>query len=477
MDHPISALLKYCTRSDWAMDMSVLERMNGVIERHLSGHKLAADEIIAITNERDSTAQERKFEIVDGVALIPVSGVIAKHSSMVNGMSQPEGTSVETMRAQLNEALGDDRVQSIFLMIDSPGGSIDGLADFADEVFAASFQKPVVAFADDLCASAAFWIASQANVIFSNQTADIGSIGVYALAVDSSERAKQEGLKFHIFRTGDNKGVGAPGIEITEPQRAAIQERIEAKFEIFLDAIMQGRGDRIDKDDLRALADGRCFVGAKALEQNLIDGVTTLSQAFSAALPPVRKHASVTADAADESKLDSVKENEMAKKTDQVDASASAASAQDAVKADRERVAGINKALAGDAFADLRAKAIAEGTSIEDAKALAFDLAQTANAEQVKGLEAENAAANQKLAAIAAGGSDNVAAATTDEETTTTKPGTAGDSDDASVYENYRDQLMTQPGITEGKAITKASDKYPNSHTAWVKAQPVSTAK
>lgn len=478
MSHPISALLNYCIKFDWAMDLSVLERMNGVIERHISGHKLAHDEIIAITNERDSVAQEQKFEIVDGAALIPVTGVIAKHSSMVNGMSQPEGTSVETMRSQLNEALGDDRVGSIFLMIDSPGGSIDGLADFADEVFEASHQKPVVAFADDLCASAAFWIASQANVIFSNQTADIGSIGVYALAVDSSERAKQEGLKFHIFRSGDQKGVGAPGIEITEENRNVIQERIDAKFEIFLDAIMQGRGDRIDRDDLRALADGRCFVGAAALEHNLIDGVTTMSQAFTAALPPIRKHKSVAADASAEKNEDNSfgKESQMAK-TESIDASDNAKAAADAVKADRERVAGINEALAGDAFADLRAKAIPNGTSVSDAKAEAFELAQEANAETVKGLQAVNATAQVKLDAIAQGGSDSVAAAATDDsEETTTADKTEGDSDAPAAFVRYRDQLETQ-GKTQGEAIIAAADRFPNSHDAWVNKQPKSTAK
>lgn len=471
MDHPITQLLKYCITNDWAMDELTLNKMSGVVQRHLNGKKLDADEIAAITSERDSRVEERKFEIVDGAALIPVTGVIAKHSSMVNGCSQPEGTSVETMRSQLQAAMADPKVESIFLMIDSPGGSIDGLADFADEVFAASFEKPVVAFADDLCASAAYWIASQAGAIYSNQTADIGSIGVYALAVDSSKRAENEGLKFHIFRSGANKGVGAPGIEITEDQRAVIQDRIDAKFEIFLDAIMQARGDRIDKDDLRELADGRCFVGAKALEHNLIDGITTLSQAFTAALPPVRKHKSVTAVAsAEKNQLDSVKEQNMAKKeTDQVDASAGAKAAADAVKADRERVAGINEALKGDAFADLRAKAIADGISVADAKALAFDIAQTANAEQVKALEATNADAQAKLDAIANGGSDHVAANTADEEPPTA-PKQEGDSDDASVFENYRDTLMGS--ISEGEAITKAAARYPNSHDAWVNKQP-----
>lgn len=477
MKHPITTLLKYCTGNDWAMREHTLRQMSGVIERHVNGVKLGDDEILAITTERDERVTERKFEIVGAAAIIPVTGVIAKHSSMVNGCSQPEGTSVETMRGQLFDALEDPRVESIFLMIDSPGGSIDGLADFADEVFAASFQKPVVAFADDLCASAAYWIASQAGAIYANQTADIGSIGVYAIAVDSSERAKQEGLKFHIFRSGDNKGVGAPGIEITEDQRAVIQERIDAKFEIFLDAIMQGRGSAgLDKDDLRALADGRCFVGAAALGHNLIDGIMTMGQAMSRTLPAVRENRSDVADAsAKKSKVDSIGDNIMAKEPEKVDASIAAKQATDAVTKDRERVAGINEALAGAEFGELRAKAIETGMTVDAAKAAAFEIRQKASTEKIAGLNEQVADGQKRLDAISSAGSDYLAAETTDEETTTTAKAT-GDSDDASVYEKYREQLMGN-GATEAQAIKKASVKYPKSHEAAVKEMPVSTAK
>ncbi len=477
MAHPVSILLNYCTSSDWAMRLSVLEQMSGIVERHISGAKLSAEEIDAITNERNERVTERKFEIVGATAMIPVTGVIAKHANMVNGCSQPEGTSIETLRDQLAAAIEDPRVESIFLMIESPGGCIDSLADFADDVFAASFKKPVVAFADDLCASAAYWIASQANVIYASQTADVGSIGVYTLYVDSTERAKQEGLKFHIFRSGDNKGVGSPGVEISEANRDAIQERIDAKFEIFLNAIMQGRaGSGLTKEDLRTLADGRCFVGQAAVENKLIDGIKTLPQAMSTALPAVRTRSSVAAVAsAEKNQMDSIKENEMSE-TDKVDASAAAKQTTDAVDADRKRVAAINTELAGDVFADLRAKAIESGMSVADAKAEAFTIGQTASAAQVKTAKEATAVAEAKVKAIAAGGSDAVAIMETSDTETTAKPKAAGDSDDPSVYENYCAVLEGQ-GKTPGQAIIKASARYPKSHEAAVKEMPVSTAK
>lgn len=476
MAHPVSILLNYCASNDWAMRLSTLEQMSSVVERHLSGVKLSAEEIDAITNERDSRVTERKFEIVGTTAMIPITGVIAKHANMVNGCSQPEGTSVEMLRAQLFDALEDPRVESIFLMIESPGGCIDGLADFADDVFAASFQKPVVAFADDLCASAAYWIASQANVIYASQTADVGSIGVYTLYVDSTERAKQAGLKFHIFRSGDNKGVGSPGVEISEANRDAIQERIDAKFDIFIDAVMQGRaGSGLTREKLLELADGRCFVGQAALENKLIDGIKTIPQAMSTSLPAVRTSVAAVA-SAEKNQMDSVKENEMAKEEKQVDASASAQQTTDAVNAERIRISTITSALAGDDFSELRTKAIAEGWSVDRAKSEAFEVAKTAGETKVKAANDLAAVATAKVDAIAKGGSNEIATPETTDTETTTKKGPAGDSDDASVYENYCTVLEGQ-GKSPGEAIKLASARFPKSHEAAVKEMPVSTAK
>ncbi|UCE67558.1 MAG: S49 family peptidase, partial [Candidatus Zixiibacteriota bacterium] len=294
MKHPISNLLDYCTSHDWAMRLSVMESMSGIIERHVKGQHLTEAEINAITAETHAACPDHRriravFSSNPSMAVIDISGVIAKHADMVNDISQPRGTSIETLRDEFSKAMADDKIESIFLNIESPGGSIDGLADFASEIFEASFKKPIVAFADDLCASAAYWMASQANIVYASQTSDIGSIGVYTLYVDSTERAKTEGLKFHIFRSGIHKGVGSAGIEITEENQEAIQERIDAKFEIFFDAIMRGRAEAgLTENELREIADGRCFVGEAALDNKLVDAIMTIPQALAAPLPAVR---------------------------------------------------------------------------------------------------------------------------------------------------------------------------------------------
>lgn len=275
----IANIVEYLTSTGWAMSLPVLEQFREIVERHLAGDKLSAVEIQAVTDSRADKAGALDVT-AEGVAIIPVSGVIAKHARMVNGSSQPRGTSIEWLSTQLQAALDDPRVNRIFLLIDSPGGSIAGVSEFGRAVYEASFKKPVVAYADDLACSAAVWIGSQATEFWANDTATVGSIGVYLLMVDSSERAKREGRRFIIVKSGANKAIGAPGVEITADQVEVIKDRIDGYHEMFMQAILRGRGGRIGAESLRAAADGRAYLADEAVGLGLIDGVMRLGEAL-----------------------------------------------------------------------------------------------------------------------------------------------------------------------------------------------------
>lgn len=100
---------------------------------------------------------------IGAVAMLPVMGTISKRMNMFNEFSG--GASIEKLQTGLRGALADPDVESILLQIDSPGGSIYGVQEFSDEIFAARANsgKRIVAIADDLAASAAYWLGSQAH--------------------------------------------------------------------------------------------------------------------------------------------------------------------------------------------------------------------------------------------------------------------------------------------------------------------------
>lgn len=208
-----------------------------------------------------------EFERIGSVALIEMTGTMTKRGS---SFSEMEGGTIGLRRA-IRGAASDDSVRAILLRIDSPGGSCAGTDDLARDVAFAAAQKPLWAYIEDIGASAAFWVASQATQIFANPSAQVGSIGTYGVVVDSSESHKRDGLVIHIVKAGSLKGMGHPGTEITEAHLAEAQRVVDSMNDLFVNAIMRGR--HLSEDHVRELATGAVWLGADAISVGLVDEI------------------------------------------------------------------------------------------------------------------------------------------------------------------------------------------------------------
>ena len=208
------------------------------------------------------------LHVEDGIAVISMVGPMMKAPSKFGGVS-----TVYT-RQQVREAMGRDDVKQILMVVESGGGSVSGTKELGDDVRSANEKKPVTAYISDIGASAAYWVASQAGVIISNEMGQVGSIGVVAVVEDTSGMYEREGVKVHVVSTGSMKGAFADGAPITDEMLADLQEHVDAINVVFKRTVIEGRG--IGADDLDAIADGRMFNAEKAKELGLIDGIDTL---------------------------------------------------------------------------------------------------------------------------------------------------------------------------------------------------------
>ncbi len=235
---------------------------------------VVSQEITAQFEEEDRT-RARLFQLIaPGVALIPIMGMMMKG----DGFFFMNTANTARIRRAVQQAANADDIETILLHIDSPGGMVPGTHDLAAEVAKAAALKTVHAHIDDLGASAALWVASQATIITANPTAEIGSIGIVTLLTDSSKAFEMEGLKVHKVATAEDKGAGLPGIEITPEQLAAVQIRVNDFNEFFLNAVSIGRG--MSMADVKKLADGNVHIAAKAKALGLIDSVMTADEAL-----------------------------------------------------------------------------------------------------------------------------------------------------------------------------------------------------
>lgn len=212
---------------------------------------------------------------VPGVAAVLLRGVCGRHLS---GLAMEcGGCDVDRVAAALAAANADPAVRAIVLECDSPGGSVAGVDDCARAVRGSA--KPVVAYCPDLCASAAYWIASQADLVVCGATAEIGSVGVYCAYLDQSRAYDRAGLSVDVIASGAQKGVGTPGTSLSEAQRALMQAQVDEVAGIFAAAVLSAR-PQADRE----LFDGRCLIGAGAVASGFADEVGDALSAASLAL-------------------------------------------------------------------------------------------------------------------------------------------------------------------------------------------------
>ncbi len=220
----------------------------------------------------DATATH--FESLAGgtVAVVDIQGTMTKAGSSLGG-----GGTVEARHA-IRQADRDQTVESIVLRIDSPGGTVAGTADLAAEV--AKTTKPIVAYVEDLCASAAYWVASQCDAIYCNATtAQVGSIGTYMALYDISQALENEGVRAVVVKAGEFKGGGYPGTAISDEQVAEWQKMVDALQEQFTTAVSTGRN--IPKSQAESLVTGLTYISADAESMKLIDGVKSFDDVVS----------------------------------------------------------------------------------------------------------------------------------------------------------------------------------------------------
>lgn len=265
-----SRVLQFAFSQVWAMEEGFHRKMFQVLLRHAEGVKLSDEEITAATGT-EMRKRSVEMRIEKGVAVIPIHGVIAHRASAVGRLSSNVGTSVEHIRQDLETAMADDSVQAVVLDVDSPGGSVSGIDELATEIRAARDRKPIVASTDGLMASAAYYLASQADRVIATKSSMVGSIGVIASFLDDYRYLAGKGIDPVVVKSVPGKGGVQTNGSFSDSDRADLQREVDAYHAMFVDAVAAGR--RMTGEDAKAIADGRTYTGAEALSRRLIDAV------------------------------------------------------------------------------------------------------------------------------------------------------------------------------------------------------------
>jgi signal peptide peptidase SppA len=210
-----------------------------------------------------------------GVALVAVYGVLTQRADMFTEISGM--TSTESVGRAIDEAGADPGVETIVMDVDSPGGSVFGVGELAAKVAAAARAKKVIAVANSLAASAAYWVAAQASELVVTPGGQVGSVGIYQMHVDRSEEMKAAGRAVTFVSAGERKTAGNEYAPLDSAGRAEMEEIVNGYYEQFVRAVATGR-----KTSLSAVrtgfGKGGMVLAAPAVSEGMADKVGTLDE-------------------------------------------------------------------------------------------------------------------------------------------------------------------------------------------------------
>lgn len=257
----------------WAIEPSKLLELQAIYATHLRGDKIDLAAVEARLG-RPLVNEQKSYDIIDGVAVLPIEGVVAKKMNLFSQVSG--GVSSQMVGSSVQAALADPAVHSIILAIDSPGGTVDGTQALADIVRAARDIKPTVTLGSGTMASAAYWFGSAASAVYiADSTTTVGSIGVVTSHKDVSGAETAQGVKTTEISAGKYKRIASQFGPLSDEGRQSIQDQLDYTYSLFVGAVAANRGVTTDTV-LKDMADGRVFIGQQAIDAGLVDGVSTL---------------------------------------------------------------------------------------------------------------------------------------------------------------------------------------------------------
>ena len=264
----------------WALMPERLQAMTAVLTRWSAGDPPSEEALFQVNTDkvlRDTRKQFAAASAGSGIAVLPLYGVVTQRGNMVDDISGPGSTSTQQFTSVLRQMLTDDTVGQILIDIDSPGGSVYGVSELASEIVKARTQKPVIAVANSLAASAAYWIGCSASEFYVTPGGEVGSIGVWQAHFDYSKALEEEGVKPTLISAGKFKVEGNPYVPLDEQTQAFMQSRVDDYYNAFVEAVAVGRGVSIS--DVRdGMGEGRVLGADAALAMNMVDGISTFDE-------------------------------------------------------------------------------------------------------------------------------------------------------------------------------------------------------
>ncbi|MCP4989343.1 MAG: S49 family peptidase [Colwellia sp.] len=255
--------------SVWAILQTELTKLESVYADITSDMIAGLEKETAAVLDISATGLSPDIQIIDNVGVLRIEGVITQKADIFTMLFG--GATLDTLTNDFNTLLDNEGIDTIVLDIDSPGGTVSGVQDFANLVFDARNQKKIITISSSIMTSAAMWIGAAAeHVLISGGTVTTGSIGVLTTHVDTSVMESDLGIKTTEITAGKYKRIASTHSPLTDVGRSELQSQVDKIYEAFIDDVARFRG--VSEQEVRSvMADGKIFIGDNAIKAGLVD--------------------------------------------------------------------------------------------------------------------------------------------------------------------------------------------------------------
>lgn len=204
------------------------------------------------------------------------------HTALVelNGIIGTEiGVTSDQINQSLRKAFAAKTAKGVVLRINSPGGTPVQSAEINQEIRRLRGlypDTPMYAVVSDLAASGGYFVAVAADQIYANRSSLVGSIGVRMDGFGFVEAMKKYGIERRSLTAGENKAILDPFLPVKPAQKAHAEKMLNQVHQHFIEAVQEGRGDRIS--DAPEIYSGLFWSGDEAKELGLVDDFASLDE-------------------------------------------------------------------------------------------------------------------------------------------------------------------------------------------------------
>ncbi len=254
------------------------------IKEAVTGNRNADDDIFVMFDDYAAEALEhfKASELLQDdakVALIYAVGTILRSDEGSGFGGGPTVAAAEDIAPAILDAADDDDVRVIIMRVDSPGGSPVASESILRAIERAKRKgKKVIVTMGATAASGGYWISAYADQIFVMPSTITGSIGVVGGKIALGELFENIGVNWDGVTWGRNAGMWSLDSTFSKSEAERVNTMLDAVYDGFIARVAKGRG--MSSQAVDAIAGGRVWTGARAVEIGLADQIGGLNDAL-----------------------------------------------------------------------------------------------------------------------------------------------------------------------------------------------------